>query len=584
LRTKEGFSVKVKLAKTAGFCMGVRRAMNIVLDAANKEKGKLYTHGPLVHNPQAIEMLRQKGVEVLGKELVSNETVIIRAHGITPDERRKIKEAGNLLCDATCPHVGRAQAVIRKEIRKGYNAIIIGDIGHAEVNGLLGFAEGKGFVIEGVDDVAGLPDMGKACVIAQTTQERKVFLETVEKLKEKIPDLKVHDTICDSTAMRQKEVMELAKEVDAVVVVGGRNSANTRRLYEISHATGVPSFHIEEEHELDGLGLESYENIGVMAGASTPNWVIDKVIYRIKYLLKKRKSSLYRFFETIGIFIVESSLYLSLGAIGMCYASLVFQGIKPSATVLSIAFFYVFAIHVFNRHNERLSDAFSDHSRNSLFKNHGTILVGAAVVASFTSLYLSYVLGVMPFIFLLFSYLMGILYSIRIVPQKLQPFIKYKRLKDVPGSKDIFIAIAWVWVIVLIPILQQHISFSYKSATIIGFMLLTVFIRSVVFDIVSIEGDRIVGRETIPILIGQKRTQTMLFIISVIIGTFILLSAVFGLVPSLGYYLILPPTGMVICLYFFQQKRIHASTLFEAIIDSNFLLAGLIAYLWKHYA
>lgn len=561
--------------------MGVRRAMNIVLDAANKKTGKLYTHGPLVHNPQAIEMLKQKGVEILGDDMVSNETVIIRAHGITPEERKKIKEAGNLLCDATCPHVGRAQAVIRKEIRKGYNAIIVGDRGHAEVNGLLGFAEGKGFVIEGADDVPGLPEMEKACVIAQTTQERSVFEEAVGKLKEKVPDLKVYDTICDSTAMRQKEVRELAKEVDAVVIVGGRNSANTRRLYEISDATGVPSFHIEEEHELDALGLERYENIGVMAGASTPNWVIDKVIYRIKDLLKKRKSSFYRFFENIGNFIVESSLYLSLGAVAMCYASLVFQGTQPSMTVLSIAFFYVFAIHVFNRYNERLNDAFSDPARNSLFKHHGASLIGAALVASFTSLYLSFVLGVMPFVFLLFSYLMGILYSIPIVPENLQSFIKYKRLKDVPGSKDIFIAIAWVWVIVLIPILQQHISFSYRSITIIGFMLLTVFIRSVVFDIVSIEGDRIVGRETIPILLGQKRTQAMLFIISLIIGTFILLSAAFGLVPSLGYYLILPPAGMVICLYFFQQKRIQASTSFEAIIDSNFLLAGLIAYLWQ---
>jgi 4-hydroxy-3-methylbut-2-enyl diphosphate reductase len=119
--------MKVKLAKTAGFCMGVRRAMNIVLDAANKKSGKLYTHGPLVHNPQAIEMLKQKGVEVLGDKSVSNETVIVRAHGITPDERRKIKESGNLLCDATCPHVARAQAIIRREIRKGYNAIIVGD-------------------------------------------------------------------------------------------------------------------------------------------------------------------------------------------------------------------------------------------------------------------------------------------------------------------------------------------------------------------------------------------------------------------------------------------------------------------------
>ncbi len=561
--------------------MGVRRAMNIVLDAANKQKGRLYTHGPLVHNPQAIEMLKQKGVEVLGDASVSDSTVIIRAHGITPEERRKIKQTGNVLCDATCPHVARAQALVRKEIRKGYDAIIVGDRGHAEVNGLLGFTEGKGVVIENLAEVDTLPVMERVCIIAQTTQERAIFEQIVEKLKEIIPDVKVYDTICDSTIMRQKEVSELAKEVDAMVIVGGKNSANTRRLYEISLASGVESFHIEHEDELDQLGLEKYENIGVMAGASTPNWVINKVIYRIKVLLKRSRGRFYRFLESIGSFIVESSLYLSLGSIGMCYASLVFQGIKPSATLLSIAFFYVFAVHVFNRYNERLKDEFTDPVRTRFFMNYGNILITVAVIASFTSLYLSYLLGITPLIFLLFSYLMGIIYTVRIVPKRFQAFIKYKRLKDFPGSKDIFIALAWVWVIVLIPVLKQDIYFSYKTMTISGFILLTVFIRSVVFDIVSIEGDRIIGRETIPILIGQKRTQTMLFTITAIVGTFIFTSAAFGLVPSLGYYLILPPAFMGICLYVFQKKRIQAGPLFEAIIDSNFLLAGLIAYLWQ---
>ena len=573
--------MKVKLAKTAGFCMGVRRAMNIVLDAANKKEGKLYTHGPLVHNPQAIEMLKQKGVEVLEDNHVSHETVIIRAHGITPDERKKIKQAGNLLCDATCPHVAKAQSVLRKEVRNGYSAIIVGDRGHAEVNGLLGFTEGKGVVVEHVDEVDALPDMERACVIAQTTQNRKTFQAVVERLKEKVPDIKVYDTICDSTSMRQREVSELAKEVDAMVIVGGKNSANTRRLYEISCASGIPSFHIEEENELDRLGLEKFENIGVMAGASTPNWVINRVIYKIKYLLKKNKGRLRRLLENIGDFIIESSLYLSLGAVSMCYTSLVFQGISPSATILSIAFLYVFSVHVFNRYYERVNDEFTDPVRTRIFKEYGHFLIAAAVIASFISLYLSYLLGILPLIFLLFSYMMGIIYTIRIVPEQLQSYIKYKRLKDFPGSKDIFIALAWAWVIVLIPILQQHIYFSYKSMTILGFILLTVFIRSVVFDIVSIEGDRIVGRETIPIVVGQKRTLAMLFIIAIIVGTFMLVSAVFGLVPSLGYYLILPPALMLICLYFFQKRRIQASTIFESIIDSNFLLAGLITYLWK---
>ena len=561
--------------------MGVRRAMNIVLDAANREKGKLYTYGPLVHNPQAVEMLRQKGVEVLGHELVSNATVILRAHGVAPEERQRIKEAGNVICDATCPHVAKAHAILKKEIKDGYKAIIVGDRGHAEVNGLLGYADGNGMVVENMADVYRLPEMDRACVIAQTTQERKIFREIVRELKKRIHEVKAFDTICDSTSMRQKEVTDLAGEVDAMVIVGGRESANTRRLHEISLSTGVPSFHIEAEDELDYLGLDKYENIGVMAGASTPNWVINKVIDRIKYLLKKRKGRLYRFLESIGEFLVESTLYLSLGAVSMCYASLVFQGLKPSATVLFIAFFYVFGVHTFNRYNERLKDEFSDPARTRFFKDYGKALIIGATGASLAALSLSYVIGLKDFILLLFSYLLGIIYTLRIVPERLQPFIKYKRLKDLPGSKDFLVSMAWAWIIVLVPMLNQGVYFSYKSIAILAFVLISVFIRSVVFDILSIEGDRIVGRETIPILIGPKQTQIMLLILAMIISTFMLLSALFGLVPSLGYYLIFSPLFVVACFYIFQKHRIQVSILFEAIIDSNFILVGTISYFWQ---
>jgi len=561
--------------------MGVKRAMNIVLDAANKKQGKLYTYGPLVHNPQAVEMLRQKGVGVLNDSSVSNATVILRAHGIAPEERSKLKGAGNLLCDATCPHVARAQAIIRKEVKAGATTIIIGDKGHAEVNGLLGHAGGKGFVVESMEDVANLPEMDSVIVVAQTTQDRKTFEEIIAKIKEKIPNVKIFDTICDSTNMRQKEVKELAGEVDAMVIVGGKNSANTKRLFEISCSTGIPSFHIEDERELDRLGLEKFENIGVMAGASTPNWVINKVIDRIKFLLKKRASSLFRFFESIGEFLVESTVYLSIGAVSMCYASLVFQDITPSATILSIAFLYVFAVHVFNRYNERLKDEFSDPARTRFFKDHGKLLIITAVGAALTALYLSYLLGFIPFIFLLFSYLMGMIYTLRIVPEQLQPFMKYKRLKDFPGSRDLLVSLAWAWVIIVIPYLIKGTNSLYQTASILVFLLSTVFIRSVVFDIVSIEGDRIVGRETIPILLGQKRTQSLLMILAIITGTFMSLSVLFGLVPQLGYFLAISPILMVAGLYVFQKRRMQASKLFESIIDSNFIMTGIIAYLWK---
>jgi (E)-4-hydroxy-3-methyl-but-2-enyl pyrophosphate reductase len=573
--------MKVKLAKTAGFCMGVRRAMNIALDAANKKKGDLYTYGPIVHNPQAVEMLREKGVSVINDNSVSDATVIIRAHGVPPEERQKLKEAGNLVCDATCPHVARAHAIIKRGINQGYTAIIIGDKGHAEVNGLLGYAAGNGYVVESAADVNELPHIEKACIVAQTTQDRNNFDEIVAAVKKRVSDVQIYDTICDSTNMRQKEVRELAQEVDAMVIVGGKNSANTQRLHEISQSTGVPSFHIEGEDELASLGLEQYENIGVMAGASTPNWVINKVIERIKHLIKMRQNKLLILLEKIGDFIVGSSMYLSLGAVSVGYGSLVFQGIKPSATILSIIFLYIFSVHIFNRYTEKVEDEFYDSIKARIFKKFGKAFIATAIIASVISLYLSYLLGMRDFVLLLFSYMMGIIYSLKIVPERLHHITEYKRLKDFPGSKDVFVALAWAWVIVLIPSLNQETLFTYKSLSIMAFIISTVFIRSVIFDVVGIEGDRIVGRETIPILIGPKRTEIMLLIITIIIGVYMGLSAVFGLVPTLSYYFILSPLLMVASLYIIQKRHMQANRLFEVLIDSLFIFIGLITYLWQ---
>jgi 4-hydroxy-3-methylbut-2-enyl diphosphate reductase len=176
---------------------------------------------------------------------------------------------------------------------------------------------------------------------------------------------------------------------------------------------------------------------------------------------------------------------------------------------------------------------------------------------------------------------MGIIYSVRIIPIKPLPFIKYKRLKDIPGSKDIFVSVAWAWIIVLIPMFNQDIYFSYESMSVLAFTLVVVFMRSVVFDVVRIEGDRIVGRETIPILIGTKHTRTILLLFTLIISGYLILSSTLGLIPSIGYYLIISPIFIIFCLYLFHKKRMQPSRMFEAVIDANFILTGIIAYVWQ---
>lgn len=277
---------KIIVARSAGFCWGVQRAFNKVLDIARNhpERRPVFTYGPLIHNPQAVEMLSQQGIAVIEEvpEKLDG-TVVIRTHGVPPAERRLLEDSGAMICDATCPDVGIIQGTVRKHLRQGYFIVIIGHREHPEVKALLGFAEKSGACVNSAQEVSSLPENpGKVCVVSQSTQQRENFNSLVALLKARYPQCLVFDTICRSTDMRQEEVRELAGQVDAMVVVGGRNSSNTNRLAEISRAMGAPTFLIETDAEIDPSEFSEFKAIGVTAGASTPKWVIEKVVERLE--------------------------------------------------------------------------------------------------------------------------------------------------------------------------------------------------------------------------------------------------------------------------------------------------------------
>lgn len=248
------------------------------------EHRPVFTYGPLIHNPQAVKMLEQKGIAVL-EEIPEklDGTVVIRTHGVPPLDRKRLEGSGAKLCDATCPDVGVIQGTVRKHLRLGFYIVIIGHREHPEVKALLGFAEKKGACVNSADEVKSLPaDLGKVCVVSQSTQQREKFNFLVGLLKERYPNCVVFDTICRSTDMRQQEVRELAGKVDAMVVVGGRNSSNTNRLAEISRAMGTKTFLIETDEEIHASDFDGVDIVGVTAGASTPRWVIERVEKRLE--------------------------------------------------------------------------------------------------------------------------------------------------------------------------------------------------------------------------------------------------------------------------------------------------------------
>jgi 4-hydroxy-3-methylbut-2-enyl diphosphate reductase len=277
--------VKLIVAKSAGFCFGVKRAMDIAKEAAQKYPKDLYTLGPLIHNPQAVEFLGKLGVEVKNRiEYIPRGTVIFRSHGVSLKDLMKAREKKLRIIDATCPIVKKAQLYATYFHRCGYDLLIVGDAEHPEVEAIRSYIKKRVEVVEDVEAAKKLGPWTKLGIIAQTTQTFSRFKEIVSVCLERAKELRVFNTICHATTLRQMEAVEIAKKVDCMVVIGGHNSGNTQRLAAICREIQPHTFHIETAKELHPRGLVRKEKIGLTAGASTPSWIIKEVELRIRGL------------------------------------------------------------------------------------------------------------------------------------------------------------------------------------------------------------------------------------------------------------------------------------------------------------
>lgn len=269
---------QIKLAKTSGFCMGVKRAMQIALETAKLSESKVYTCGPLIHNPQAINFLKEQGVETSDDwRQIKNGTVIIRAHGMPKDNIDEIESKGLKTVDATCPHVKTSQKQIKKYSDLGYFIYIIGDHDHPEILSLQSFAKNYQ-VIGSLESASAVFQKDKIMVISQTTFNAEEYKKISEVLKAKANEAVICNSICQATSLRQNEIKELATHADAVVIVGGKSSANTKRLAQIASEICSNTKHVETEEELNPKDFKNCETIAVSAGASTPDFITNKVI------------------------------------------------------------------------------------------------------------------------------------------------------------------------------------------------------------------------------------------------------------------------------------------------------------------
>lgn len=283
--------MQVIKAKELGFCMGVRRAVEMMEDAAG-ELGPINSLGSTVHNPQVVDRLRSRGVEVIATlDAIDKRPVAITAHGVGPQVLEQLEARGASIVDTTCPIVTRAQQWAKKLTDEGFGVIVFGDPEHKEVRGILGWANGKVVTMKteaGLD--APLPDWmpSRVGVLSQTTETEGHFASFVQKLltvhMDRISELRVINTLCNATTSQQAATRELARQVGLMVVVGGRESANTRHLAEVAREAGVETHHVESAAEIDTAWLRGLDKVGVAAGASTPDAVIDEVVQRIHTL------------------------------------------------------------------------------------------------------------------------------------------------------------------------------------------------------------------------------------------------------------------------------------------------------------
>jgi (E)-4-hydroxy-3-methyl-but-2-enyl pyrophosphate reductase len=575
--------VKVVLASTAGFCIGVKRALEMVLKAINENQTKIYTYGPLIHNPQVLELLRERGISILNPgENVPTGLVVIRAHGIPPQERALLEQGRGRIIDATCPRVAKVQAIIRRWAARGYATLIVGDADHPEVRGLMGYTAGRGYVVTTFQDVAGLPDLQELIVVAQTTQSESQFEARVREITARFPQAQIFNTICDATASRQAEVQELSRQAQALVVVGGRNSGNTQRLVEISQKTGIPTYHVETEQDLNLVEMSRYETVGVTAGASTPHWLISNVVTTLKHAWAFRPGSWTNYLYRAWRFFLKSNLYVATGAGSLSYTSSLLQQVEPQFTYFFVAFFYVYAMHLLNHFTDKASKL-NDPVQTIFYGRHRRFLLVTGVLSALMALSLGAYLGPLPFFFVLVMSGIGLMYSFKIIPERLAQATGIYRLKEIPGSKTMFTAVAWGVLAALIPVVCSDQAISGATAIAFFFVAGMIFIRSGLFEIMAIEGDRVMGKETLAIALGKERTLTLLSIGSLAFIVMLLGAAWGGVIPSLGYILSLSGLYMLSYLILYRHGIMESSLMLESLVEGNMILAGILAFIWDPY-
>jgi len=538
--------MKITIARYAGFCFGVRRAIDITFKVRQKNPHKkIYTLGQIIHNPQVIEALKRRGIGIVhdtdDERLKAGDIAIVRAHGIAPDKKQALEEKGIEVIDAACPMVLKVQAIIKKASRSADLVVIVGDKNHPEMDAHLGIAGNKGVAVEDVQDAKNLPRSNRVAVVAQTTFDVAIYKDIIAVLRDKCEVLDIADTICRSTVDRQSEVRDLAKDHDFFIVIGGRDSANTKRLAEIAAKEGREVIRVEDPDQLRIANLPQESKVAVIAGASTPHWVIEECIEALK------STHTHAGIENAVLNLLAATPLLpSLGSLGVAMAALVFCGRDYAWEVLLTVFF--------------LASASTGPHRTARQWPLWAVSTGIA-----TSLGL------------LSAGLTGGLLVIGV--SLLRPLI------DVGGVKDYLRSVYGLIVFVLISIFTP---LSLMSSSISpGVFILVAYVAThylgveILLGLKNMERDAIIGRMSLARYIHEEYSIMALEYVIMGLALVLFLSFPLKIAPALAYGLLPPLFFLAKGIDFYHDQVIFDNRMYTIYVQSLWVILPAMGLLWK---
>lgn len=578
--------MKIKLARVLGYCPGVRRAMDTAFARLARRSEKVYSHGELIHNGPALELLAKKGLCLWQGE--KEGAVIVRAHGLPPQELALLCDSGLLVEDATCPRVRLVQQLVARQAALGYQIIIWGKADHPEVVGILGYAGERSTVVANEEEVADLPAAGKVCLVSQTTQDISQWPCMVEAVKARWPEAVIENTICEATEVRQAEVRRLAGEVEALVIIGGKTSGNTARLVDIGLQAGLKTILVEGVEDLEPSDFVGLEKIGVAAGASTSIWQISLILQALRALARSGHG-FGNFWSRLLRVLVLGNLWAALGLASLSWVVCLLLESAPEAIVFSFFFFQVLALHLFwdlfhhRSRSQGLTLKVGDPDRLAFFDKYRVelkiLLVISSILGGLAAALAGYrVLG-----------LWGLTWLVVLVFQfapRPQVRASLSRTLAAPMLLAGGWAVAMVW-----SNLPSGTGWSWVPALFcLGTVWGYIFILALLVDVLGVQGDRIFGRPTLPTVLGEKYTRRLITTIIILWSLVLVTGAATGWLSSLAWLLI--GTGPIYNLFLLQFIFTNAARqdlspglhgyYFEALMYAQLVLTGLATVLWSY--